>query len=340
MGRAVADMARKCGNRVKAIIDRNPSIRGSSIDGVSVICPEDCSIEVKQSVRLIVAISAVPYHVIADNLRNQGFQRVDNSGDYLREIGYKNLVNVWTLDDSEGEQFNIDLKCFFEDEESVCNYDAAVGWFAHREENIDERILSNWDREKYFPSIIQSAIRPTDSMVDTAILSGEYVRRFFEIAKDGNALSFVLTPRTITPGEIESLRREFDNLRVIDVELGESEGTYKCVRTGIMKPFDTENEIKISKTSLDCLGEEVKCDFFRGYSMSPVLPILRGSINTIHRCRPILALNIGHYKDDFVKVPAYLKEMLEEYVFLFRMHSFQGNDCILYAIPYERRSKG
>ena len=57
---------------------------------------------------------------------------------------------------------------------------------------------------------------------------------------------------------------------------------------------------------------------------------------TIIKYRPIVAVNIGHYEDDFINVPLELKDKLIDYLFFFRMHSFQGNDSIFYAIPKER----
>ena len=74
--------------------------------------------------------------------------------------------------------------------------------------------------------------------------------------------------------------------------------------------------------------------------MSQVLPIIEGAKKSIEKYRPIMAINIGHYKNDFLNVPLILKRYLIDYNFFFRIHSYQGNDCIFYAVPKERVAAG
>ena len=338
MGKAVYQMAKAKGETVLGMIDKNKARRGEVIEGVTVHCPDDIPEYVKPHIKLVVAISAVPYHVIESELKRTGFHRIMNSGDYLNGIGYRNLVNIWTIDEIVSDQCRENINGFFDDELSYVHYNAAIGWFEKREESIEDELLTNWNREKYFPERIRKLIKQSDGMVDVSLLSGEYVKAFYRIATSGCVTAFNLHPSSLEISEIDSLKKEFSTLNVIDMELGEVEKKDVKNRTGIMEPFTTEKEIEISTIPLDMYEGNIKCDFFRGYSMSPILPILAGASKTIGKFCPILALNIGHYKRDFIDCIPYLRRLCLDYSFTFRMHSFQGNDCILYAIPLEKNT--
>ena len=66
--------------------------------------------------------------------------------------------------------------------------------------------------------------------------------------------------------------------------------------------------------------------------MSEALPIIAGARKVIRKYRPLCAINIGHYESDFVNMRHFLETCYEFYHFRFRMHSFSGNDCILYVM--------
>lgn len=103
-----------------------------------------------------------------------------------------------------------------------------------------------------------------------------------------------------------------------------------------MQPFTQKQMYAVPTKTIDTAMGDTAFDYLRCYSMSETLPVLQGGERSIHKYRPLIAVNIGHYQSDFLQVPPYLIKQCVNYKFYFRMHSYQGNDCILYAVPEEK----
>ena len=172
-------------------------------------------------------------------------------------------------------------------------------------------------------------------MLDTAALDGGYIDSFLQRNKDGRVYSYVLTPQTVS---IQSLLEKYQGRPVsfFECEAAGQDGTLNCRRIGLMRPFTQKQMYAVPVKTIDTAMEDTAFDYLRCYSMSEALPILRGGKRSIHKYRPLIAVNIGHYQSDFLQVPPYLIEQCVNYKFYFRMHSYQGNDCILYAVPCEK----
>jgi hypothetical protein len=85
--------------------------------------------------------------------------------------------------------------------------------------------------------------------------------------------------------------------------------------------YCNENKIKPDLIKMDIEGSE--------------LLALKGGINTIINCRPQLAISIYHCDKDFIDIPIYLNENLEDYVYKLGHYSPDINETVLYAIPKE-----
>ena len=62
---------------------------------------------------------------------------------------------------------------------------------------------------------------------------------------------------------------------------------------------------------------------------------LKGGMEAIKKCRPQLAISIYHSSEDFINIPLYLKENLENYKFRLGHYSPKLSETVLYAIPEE-----
>jgi len=87
-------------------------------------------------------------------------------------------------------------------------------------------------------------------------------------------------------------------------------------------PVDTidniVNENKVTLINMDVEGSE--------------LAALHGANKTIRRNKPKLAISAYHKKDDIFELYRYIKELVPEYRFYFRIHKHLPTDAILYAI--------
>lgn len=99
-----------------------------------------------------------------------------------------------------------------------------------------------------------------------------------------------------------------------------------------------ENIVEIETTTIDeakkdCV--EKKIDFIKLDIEGSEMQALLGAENTLQKDRPQLAVSIYHSMEDFVSIPVYLNEILQDYTFRIGHYSRDLNETILYAIPDE-----
>lgn len=326
MGQAAVKLIQDLGGRVSGILDRNPKIHGSLIHGIPVKDPENITEKEQKECDCLVAMTACSYKEIHSFLLQLGFNNVYLAGDYINErLGSDiELTNYWKM--SENELNKLLDSNIFKDPISKVYYDYSAKWFTDRtESDISDHPIS---RDKYFPDFIKSILSRDEVMIDTGILNGEYIRQFSTLTSShNNNYGFKLHPSDIIDEDLDNYAK------IYECEPGEECGSTSSLRIGLMEPFTDFTECNFETVTIDSMFKNTPYSFLRVYSMSSVYPIIVGAMNTIKKYRPIIAVNIGHYHNDFINVPILLNNALEKYDFAFRIHSFQGCDCILYAVP-------
>lgn len=93
----------------------------------------------------------------------------------------------------------------------------------------------------------------------------------------------------------------------------------------------------VDVTTMDkfCAERNVFPDFIKMDIEGAELSALKGGIKMIKEHRPQLAISIYHSSEDFVNIPLYLKENLENYKFRLGHYSPKLSETVLYAIPKE-----
>ncbi len=96
-------------------------------------------------------------------------------------------------------------------------------------------------------------------------------------------------------------------------------------------------EITINTTTMDkyCEKNKIRPDFIKMDIEGAELAALKGGLNTIKKYRPQLAISIYHSHEDFINIPLFLSENLEEYIFSIGHYTPRITETVLYAIPKE-----
>lgn len=103
-----------------------------------------------------------------------------------------------------------------------------------------------------------------------------------------------------------------------------------------LSPYETLT--KINTTTIDSYKNNQKIekiDFIKMDIEGSELPALQGAIDTLKNDRPQLAISIYHSSDEYIKIPLFLYETLENYIFRFGHYAARTNESIIYAIPKE-----
>ena len=138
---------------------------------------------------------------------------------------------------------------------------------------------------------------------------------------------------------IVSIESDKDSFKQLEYNVGFMKAEYKD-RIEILNIFlDNKNPIDIlfanddvSFVNMDIEGAELK--------------ILQGMVQTIQRCRPILAICLYHKAEDLVEIPRFIRENCPDYTLYLRKYPtvyfyyFDGvnqvSETVLYAVPKER----
>lgn len=334
MGMAVKDFLAANGIEIHYFLDKNKKLEGSKMENITVIHPDNLPKEWREHDDVIVGMAAAAFTDVKEYLVDLGYRNVWIAGDYIQNLyPQESFTNIWAFSEDEAADVKKNLKRIWNDKKSEECIDIAVDWFEERREDWARTYLI--ERNKYFPDFVIDSLRSGDAMIDMAVLDGGYVRQFVDCVPDSKAIWGV----TLFPdGRLTEIRFEANSTFCFEeLELGAKTECIDQMRLGLMRPFTSREKVKCHLVSAKDFFEGKTFNYLRAYSMSPLLPIMKNGIEHIQKNRPIVAANIGHYKDDFIFLPQYFKENLKEYTFYFRVHSFQGNDCIMYAIPNERR---
>lgn len=88
----------------------------------------------------------------------------------------------------------------------------------------------------------------------------------------------------------------------------------------------------IAVEKLDNLKFDSRITYIKMDIEGAELEALKGSIETIRRDKPRLAISIYHKPEDIWQIPLLLKEILPDYHFYLRQYSQYGTETVLYAV--------
>jgi FkbM family methyltransferase len=92
--------------------------------------------------------------------------------------------------------------------------------------------------------------------------------------------------------------------------------------------------MRVTTRPLDAL--DLSPTFVKIHLEGGELSALKGARGTLLGNRPIVAATVYHNADGIWKTPHWLMQLLPNYRFLFRAHSWCGTGAVVYAIPNER----
>lgn len=121
-----------------------------------------------------------------------------------------------------------------------------------------------------------------------------------------------------------------------DGEVSAGIGMWGMVYTG--PGLNKADDIQFRTSRIDTLFREgaiPRFDYLKMDVEGAELDILKGGIEAIKACRPMIAVTIYHEAEHFWDFPIYLIDELENYRFYVRQYGYSRFETLLYAIPAE-----
>jgi len=330
MGLAAIDLLKNKGILISEVIDTNASLLPPYIEGIPVISPDMIEEEKRINNTIIICVAVCSYLEIEKILKSKGFLKIISCHKLIQEI-YCNkvLTNLWGFPKDKVGKIEQGLKVvrdFLYDDYSKSQFDCA-NFFFNNQYDFPE-FMAYAPKEKYYPTEICEVLTENEVILDTFSLDRVYLEKYkTKIGKFAHYYLFGGTEKC----------QENDGITESSIELSKHCGEITIERIGIMRPYTKSGLVKIQVDTIDSQMKGKKFTFLRCYSMSPCKAILEGGIKSIKKNRPVIAVNIGHYLEDFVAIPLLLMTELKEYKWIYRQHGYYGNDSILYGLPNERK---
>jgi FkbM family methyltransferase len=341
LGRLALSGLRSAGIEPLAFCDNNPQLWGKSIDGLSVISPQEAAARYKYCAAFVVAI----YNSAAS--RNQ-----------LRSLGCLRIVPYpalfWTFsrfmpneDRMELPQRILDCAREMEpaynllsDERSRREFCAQIRWRCL----LDYDCLPPHDdpREMYFPADL-FRISPEEVFVDCGALDGDSLRAFLSAAN--GQFSRIYTWEA-DAGNVDKLSRCVLDLpstvsakvTVMPYAVGRQDGKvwFNADGTGGSRVTAAGSAREVQCRSLDGAFTEVRPSLIKMDIEGAEPEALPGAARTMARHRPIMAVCAYHKCDHLWTIPQLLKAANPGYSIFLRRYAEDCWETVYYAVPPER----
>lgn len=236
------------------------------------------------------------------------------------------------------------IEAYFYAIEHNCEIQSTAGQF--KDQKSRELYMSYWasritgrvydpalyTENPYWGNDIVPTLKPDSTIILGGAYNGLHIDRAFELAPLINAMLFEPNPTWadflqekyykvpqahVIPKALYYVNKTlfFDNTDELGAHICET-GTSSCIIDTIA--LDTLNLNNISEIALDIEGAE--------------LFALTGAVETIRRCKPVLAICAYHKISDYVEIPRMISGLGLNYHLYFRQHSCYYEESVIYAI--------
>lgn len=341
-------MAKEFLNRVNIpfmyVVDANPEryAGGKTWAGISIIRSQETAQEHRATCMIAVCVCTVPFNSIAAQLAKEGWKDVvpfyDVAEAYQDQYPLSNgwFAGALTKQDMEGLEYAL---AQWDDDVSRAHHLQFLVWHYLRDEwSFDDATVTVNDR--YFIPKVTSIMHDHEVLVDGGAHHGEVISRFMEIVKNRYAGIYAIEPDmeslVVLRGWLNGkLASGGLNIHLLECALGAVSKKGQFYHgLGYTSQFSKLGQEEVPVRALDDLS--IPATFIKLHIEGWEPAAISGGMRTIVSNRPILTVTAYHKRNGLWELPTQIMTSLDDYNFLFRLHSYHGTGGVIYAIPKER----
>lgn len=329
----------------KLIVDRSPEKQGKLLNGIKIISPEDIDKNDKaQSIFAICTVN-VSFNELYDFLKSHDCIHIipffDMIQGYSSELG---ITNGWVCNKlSQADKVDV-LKIYneFQDDVSRALYLQVLYWRIKREEILfkDAKVTVG---EKFFPKDIMPKAKQDEIFVDCGAYNGYIINDFLKYCNYTFKKIIAFEPDYENYSALNKYVASLDNdvnhkIEIHNYGVGEEKGKmYFHSGLGEASRVDCNHSGEsININAIDNIFKNDDITYLKIHVEGHEVKVLKGALNVIKKSRPIVGVTIYHDEEGLWKVPKFLMDNLNEYLFYNRLHCYCGIASVLYAIPKEK----
>ena len=347
MGLLARDFLAAVGHKLVMVIDRAaPRLaREPSWWSDPILSPDEAVKHAKDGLRILVCVVTSPYVPVERSLLQLGFKDIVpfyDLAEFFRNV--HPLSNGWfaaplTAFDREKTAA---VLARWDDDVSRAHHLQFLAWRRLREEWVfDAAPTPNCVR--FFIPEVTGVLKDDEFLLDAGTHEGSVSQAFVRHTKGAFRRIAAIEPDPSNRARLEANLQSWlpadPRVTVYDCALAEAEGD-ALFHDGLdyASQLSPTGRMHITTRALDTL--ELSPTFIKVHLEGGELPALQGARETLLANRPIVAVTVYHNADGIWKTPHWLMQLLPNYRFLFRAHSWCGTGAVIYAIPGERIARG
>lgn len=346
LGRLARDFLKAVGQDFVLAIDQNARALSANGDwaGVRLLHPDEVGDSDKSGARLAVSVVTSAYVPIERNLLDRGFTDVVPFYDLAESFRRLHpLSNGWfaTSMTADDRIHMAQVLARWSDDVSRAHHLQFLAWRRLREEwTFTAAPIPDCDR--FFIPEITAVLSDAETLLDGGAHHGVVIDAFLRHTKGRFRRIVAVEPDPINRGHLgenlQKLAAGDSRIVIDDCALFDTEGE-AVFHSGLdyASQISGTGSMRVRTRPID--GFDLSPTFIKLHLEGAELAALKGAKQTLLEQRPIVAMTIYHNDDGVWRTAAWLMEMLPDYRFLFRNHSWCGTGAVIYAIPRERTSR-
>jgi len=178
--------------------------------------------------------------------------------------------------------------------------------------------------------------------VDCGVCDGDTLRPFLAISSHVFERYSAIEPDTRNVEKLHSLTAALPDgfgqkIEIIQAVVSDQPGELRFQSTGgTIGAISPDGDQVVRAISIDDSLKAISPTFIK-MDIEGAEPLaLQGSIESIRKNKPILALCIYHHPEHFWKIPRWVADLNLGYTLFIRSHGYGGLETVLYAIPPDR----
>ena len=337
------DVLRDVGIEPVMVVDARAEMirRDDAWAGIDIQAPHEVPEQLKSKALIAISVVTSPIVPILEELRDQGWTHCVPFYDLAESFRPAHpLSNGWfagPLSDTELTETGACLDNW-DDDLSRVHHLMFLAWrLARQEWRFAGVEVENASR--FFIPEVRRVLRRDEMFVDGGAHHGSVSQAFLAVTSpESRIVAFEpdATNADEYAGWLASLPgrdRARIELRRIALDASTRERRFHG-GLGYMSQLSHAGPSSIVTQTLD--GANLDPGFVKLHLEGGELDALRGSLATILRSRPVVAVTVYHNADGIWRTARWMREKLRDYSLLMRTHSWCGTGAVIYAIPQER----
>ena len=248
---------------------------------------------------------------------------------YLSEI-----FDLESMSRSFLEENSVFLENFYENLQDQHSKDSFVAYLASKVQQDMKYLPFVFEKVQYFPKGIFE-LTNHESYFDCGAFTGDTIADFLKATGGFYRHIWAAEPdRSNYNRLIQYIETaKLPNVDVVNKGIYHYAGKLPFQETGSMLSMITDaSDDSIETDTIDRIAAGSPVTYIKMDVEGVELEALKGAGQTIKTYKPVLGISIYHKQQDLIDIPKYIKEIVPEYTFYFRVHKKLAIDTVLYGV--------